>query len=31
MNRSIADHYWQRMLHSEPHPKDVQPVVQEGD
>ena len=24
MGRSIADHYWKRMLHSKPHPGDVQ-------
>ncbi|WP_263359523.1 hypothetical protein [Acidicapsa ligni] len=31
MDRSIADQHWQRMLHSKPHPKDVQPAVQEGE
>jgi hypothetical protein len=24
MGRSIADHYWERMLYSKPHPNDVQ-------
>jgi hypothetical protein len=24
MGCSIADHYWDRMLHSKPHPNDVQ-------
>jgi hypothetical protein len=24
MGHSIADHYWERMLHSKPHPNDVQ-------
>jgi hypothetical protein len=23
MGRSVADHYWERMLHSRPHPNDV--------
>ena len=23
MNRSLADHYWQRMIYSKLHPKDV--------
>lgn len=25
MGRAIADHYWERMLHSQPHPNDHQP------
>jgi len=24
MGRSLADHYWERMLNSKPHPNDVQ-------